>query len=120
MVLAEGGGTVTVQPQHLRQRCDALRTNASVAGKCGRQLHNGSRLRDVVITASEQRHPRRGTKGRGMKAVIAESLGSQFVEGRHPGRSAKCAGLPEANVVQQNDNDVGCSLWSLDRKSTRL
>src|SRR5207237_1439112 len=51
VVLAERGGAVAVQPQHLRQRRDVLGPHPGVAGEGGRGFHDGAGVAGVVVAA---------------------------------------------------------------------
>src|SRR4030095_758610 len=50
VIFPESGGAVAIESQHLGQRCNALRTNAGIAGKPGGELHDRARIIDVMIT----------------------------------------------------------------------
>ena len=63
MILAEGGRAVSVQPQHLGEGLDALRTPTLVARKGGRNLHDRTRVGRVVVPPSQQCHPRWRAQG---------------------------------------------------------
>jgi hypothetical protein len=51
-----------------------------------------------------------------VKIVITQAVGSQLIQCWHLARAAKGAGLSEADVVEQNDDDVRCPLGALISK----
>src|SRR6266566_3779319 len=54
-----------------------------------------------------------------MKIIITQASCRQLVECRHFARTAECAWLSEADVVEQNDDYVRRSLWSFHFKARR-
>src|SRR5260370_37400251 len=54
-----------------------------------------------------------------MKIVIPEANCRERIERRHCARSAECAWLSEADVVEQNDDDVRRPLGGLNFKARR-
>src|SRR6185503_5808507 len=102
-----------IEPQHLRQGRHVLRANAGIAGKSSGEFHDSAGIVYVVVSAGEKCGASGRTKRGGMKTVIAQAGACQFVERGHLDRSAKGARLPKADVVKQNDNDVGRSLGRL-------
>src|SRR6185503_18563230 len=97
---AERGGAIAIEPQHLRQWRHALRANAGIAGKSSGEFHDSAGIVYVVVSAGEKCGASGRTKRGGMKTVIAQAIGCQFIERGHLDRSAKSAGLSEADVVQ--------------------
>ena len=51
-----------------------------------------------------------------MEAVVAQTLGGQFIERRHVARTAEGAGLSETDIVKQDDHDVRRSRGALTSK----
>ena len=113
VVLAEGSRAVPVESQHLRERRDALRPDAGIAGERGGQLHDGARVVDVGIAAGQERRARRGAKRRRVEIVETQAAGRQLVQSRHLDRAAEGARLAEADVVQQDYDDVRRALGRL-------
>src|SRR5438552_15884478 len=54
-----------------------------------------------------------------MKIIITQASCRQLVECRHFARTAECAWLPEADVVEQNDDDVRRPLRGVNFKARR-
>ena len=61
----------------------------------------------VVIVPGQQRHARRAAQRRGVKAVVLQPAARQLLQRRHVDRPAERAAVPEADVVDQHDHDVG-------------
>ncbi len=106
MILAEGGGAIAVQPQHLGQRCDAVGTHPGVSGKGRGDLHDGPRVIGVMIAAGEQS----GARGRAeccrVKHVVAQSVLSDSFQSRHRYTTPKRARVTKTDVVNQDDDDI--------------
>jgi hypothetical protein len=116
---AEGAGAVAVQPQHFRQRRNAVRNLLGVAGVRRRGLHDRTGVHSVVVAAGLQRHARRRAQRRRMEVVAAQTPGRELVEGRRADRSAERARAAEADVVDQHDDDVRGALGRLDLEPRR-
>src|SRR5206468_2774218 len=116
VVLAEGSRAVPVESQHLRERRDALRPDAGIAGERGGQLHDGARVVDVVIAAGQERRARRGAKRRRVEIVETQAAGRQLVQSRHLDRAAEGARLAEADVVQRTTTTFGAAWGAFTSK----
>ena len=90
-----------------------VRPHAGVAGKAGRELHDGAGVIDVVIAARQERRPRRRAERRGMEAVVAQSAARELLQGRHADGPAESARVPESDVVDQDDDHVRRALRRL-------
>ena len=115
--LAERTGAVAVQPKHLRQGRHAIRNGARVAGKRRRGLHDRTGVRLVMVAARLERHPRRRTERRRVEIVVSQPALRELVEGGCLQRTAKRARCAKAEVVDQDDHDVGCALGRCDLES---
>src|SRR5207249_4100592 len=51
VILAKGGRAESILSQHLCERCDTLRSDASIAGKSRGEFHDRARVVDVMITS---------------------------------------------------------------------
>ena len=91
MRLAECGGRIAVQAQHLGERGDAVRPDARVPLEGGRRLGDRAHVVHVVVAAGEQGRAGRRAKRRRVKLVEAEALVGQRIHGRHVYRAAKGA-----------------------------
>ena len=105
--LAERARAVAVEPQHLRQRRDAVRIASRVAGKCGRGLHDGAGVHRMVISPGLERVARRRAQRGRMEVVEPQAALRQQIHRRRPDGSAERAGSAETDVVDQHDDDVG-------------
>src|SRR5205814_3401404 len=54
-----------------------------------------------------------------MNAVISQAISSQLIQCRHLARAAKGARLSEPDIVEQNDDDIRCSLRGFNFKARR-
>ena len=107
MGLAECGGAVAVQPQHLRQRRHANRALSCLPGEGGRRLRDRAHVVHVMVAAAEQRRTGRRAERRGVELVVAQSpLARRSTVGMWMG-PAEGAGLAEPHIVDQHDEDVG-------------
>ena len=106
MRLAEGGGAVAVEPQHLGQRGDAVGPLPGLAGEGGRGLRDRAHVADVMVAAG--RAAPRGSASRGPWCGTGCSAArpSPALERRHVDRPAEGARLAEAHVVDQDDQHV--------------
>ena len=119
MAFTELRGRIPVQLQRHRQRRLCVRTQRAVARsrRCG--LSNAAHPHRMVITARQQRGPRRRTQCRRVETVVrrppAASRSAVGVTTR-PTEGARGA---ETNIIQQNDQHVRCTLrrnQGLDRR----
>jgi hypothetical protein len=61
----------------------------------------------VVVAAQQQRRPGRRAKRGGVEPGVPEAARGQALGGGAADRPAEGAGGPEADVVEQDDQDVG-------------
>src|SRR5262249_50234249 len=66
-----------------------------------------------MIAPRDERGTRRTTQGGGGKCVVAKSLRRKSVHRRGRNSAAEGAELPEAGVVNQDEDDVGRTLRGL-------
>ena len=117
--LAEGGGAVAVQPQHLRQRRHAVRALPGLPGEGGGGLRDRAHVVHVMVAAAEQRGARRRAERRGVELVVAQPAVGQALHRRHVDRPAEGARLAEPHVVDQDDEHVRGAGRRLDLESRR-
>src|SRR6185369_4189357 len=68
---------------------------------------------DVVVAAAEQRRPRGGTQGRRVEPVVLEAVRGEALSRWRADGPAECAACGEADIVEQDDEDVrGTGWWS--------
>src|SRR3990172_4590686 len=113
MIFTEDSRAVTILAKHFGHRRDGLRTNTCVSRKCRREFHNSSRIVAMVIVACQQRSAGWRTQCGCMKTVVTDSSGCQFVQCGHIDGSAKGAGGAKANIINQHDDDIGCTFGCL-------
>ena len=119
MPFSERTGAVPVQPQHLGQGCHAVGNLPGVAGKSRRTLHDRAGVRGVVIPPSLECHPGRRAECRGVEVIEFQPTRGKHVKRWRVDRAAERAGAAEANVVNQNDHDIGSILGRLDLEKGR-
>ena len=119
VVLAEEGGAVTVQAQHLRERRDAVGALPRVARKPRGGFGDAAHVVHVVVAAGEQGRPRGRAERRGVELVVAQSLVGEAVGGRHAHRSAEGARHAEAHVVHEHDEHIRRARGRLDLEARR-
>ena len=117
--LAEGAGAVAVEPQHFRQRRDAVRILPGVAGEGRRGLHDRAGVDGVVVPAGLERVARRRAQRRGVEVVEAQAALRELVHRRRADGTAERARPAEADVVDQHDHDIGRALGRLDLEPRR-
>ena len=106
VTLPELRGRVAVEPQRLRERRARLGADRVVAGSRGRDLRDAAHADRVVVPAREQRLPRRRAERRRMEAVELEAVRCEPLGSRRRARPAERARRREADVVEEDDEDV--------------
>ena len=122
VALAELRRRVAVELQCARKRRHGVRQHGAVARRAGGNLGDAAHADGVVIAAGQQRLTRRRAQRRRVEAVELEPTRCQFFRGRCLARTAKRARRTEADVIDQNDQDVRSTLgWAqpLDRRELR-
>ncbi len=109
MILAEPRSAVAIAFQHFADGCSGLRDHAVVTGKAGSPLDQKARSAIVMIAPREQRRARRAADRGGVEAVVTQAARGEFVECRCGHGATEGAHLSEANVVQQNDDNIWCT-----------
>jgi hypothetical protein len=114
MPLAEGCGAVAVGAQYFGNRSCFFAPVIVIAGVTGGRFRDGS-INDLMIVSAGQK---RGARGRAkrvhMKVVIAKAAVRELVKGWRGNDSAKGRGCTIADIVDQNQDDIGCAhrrLW---------
>src|SRR5207249_9934042 len=116
---AEGGRAVAIQSQHFCKRRHALRTDAGITWKRSGEFHDRAGIVHVMVATRQQRSASRRTKRSSMKIVVTQARGRELFRRLHFAGSTEGARLSEADVVQQNDDDVWSSLGRFDLKARR-
>jgi hypothetical protein len=114
MPFTEGTGAVAVEAQHLGQRRDLIRDLAGVAGKGGAGLDDRAHVVDMVIAPALERGAGRRADRGGVEVVVVQPFVGDLLEGRGVDRSAEGAGAGEAEIVDQDQQDVRRALRGLD------
>ena len=104
--LADGVRGVALRGEHLREKAARLGDPAAVAGKARRQLDDAAHAGGVVVPARQDACPRGRAERRGVKVAVAETVRRQAVERGRLDVGAEAAELREANVVEDDDQDV--------------
>ncbi len=119
MVLAEEAGAVTVQAQHLRQRCDVVRSLSRVAREGSGRFGDAAHVVHVVVATGEQRSPRWRTDRGGVELIVAQPVCGKIFGCRHAHRPPESTGHAEAHVVHEDDEYIRRPCGRLDLKTLR-
>jgi len=106
VVLAEPAGPVAIVLEHRADGRGAARDHVVVARKAGRPFGEKARAHIMVVAPGDQRGAGGAADGGRMKAVIAKAARRELVELRRRHRPAEGADLAEADIVQQDDDNV--------------
>ena len=123
VALAELRRRVSVQLQRHRQRRLGVRSQRVVAGRGRRRLGDAAHADRVMVAARQQRGSRRRAQGAGVEPVVPQPTGRQPFRRRHPARPPERGRRAEPDVVEQDDQHVGCPFrWQqrLDRRERRV
>ena len=123
VALAELRRRVTVQHQRLRKRRARVRPDRVVARRRSSDLGDPAHPDGVMVTAREQRRPRRRAERRRVETVVPKPIAREPLGRRRRGRPTKHARGGEAGIIEQHDQDVrSVRRWpqGLDRRELRL
>ena len=110
MPLAICGGAVAVVPKDPGERGAVSQQRCRVAGKASRELPDPAESHTVVVPSGQQSGARRRAQRRDVEPVEAHApVGDPGVVGRVD-RSAERAWVPEAGVVDKDEQHVRCSI----------
>ena len=104
---AERGRLVAVGAKHLRQGGGGSRNHAGVAVPIHRALGDGAGTDALMIAAGQQCGTRRRADRRSVKRVVADALIRDARQRGRPDRATVGVRQSEADVVQQDDQNVG-------------
>ena len=107
VALAELRSGVPVQLQHLRQRRGRIGPHRAIPRRRRRDLRDPAHASRVMVTAGQQRLPRRSTQRGRMETVVPQAIASQPLGGRRTARTPERARRAEPGVVDQHDEHVG-------------
>ena len=106
VALAELRRRIAVELQDLRQRRLLLGPDAVVAGRRRRHLGDRAHADGMMVPAGEKRLARRRAQSSRMESVVLQAVGRQAFGGGGVARSAERARGAEADIVEENDQDV--------------
>ena len=106
VILTKPRGVVAVERQHGAYGGHLLAQQGVVAGESRRHLGDGACMRRMMIPSGDQRGPRRAADRGGVEAVIAKTVGGQFVERRGGDGATKRGRFAKADVVEQYQHDI--------------
>jgi len=104
--LAEATGGVSVHAQHLSHRGGLGRDDGVVTGKAVGHLGDATHVHRVMIATGQQRGARGRTQRRGVEAVVTQARARHQIEAGRGHRTTEGAERPEADVVENDDEDV--------------
>ena len=108
--LAETGRAVAVALQRPDERSAVLRNGGRVARERARQLADRPEPHRVMVAAGQQSGPGGRAERRDVEAVVREPLFADPGHVRGRDRAAERRRVPEAGVVDQNEQDVRCAI----------
>ena len=104
---AEHVVAIAVRPQHLGNGAGLARDLAAIARIAAVEIGKAADADGMVIAPGEQGRARRRAHRRGMEGRIAQSARCDPVDRGRRNRRAIAAEIGEADVVEQNDQDIG-------------
>ena len=113
VVLAEPCGAIAVLLEHLSDGRGVLEHHRVVAGEAGGGFGDDTSVHGMVIAAGDQCGSGRAAQRGGVELVELEAVVGQHLERRSIAGAAECAGRPEPDIVEQNQQDVGRALGCL-------
>ena len=115
VVLAKPGGAPGIELENLGDRRRVLLHDGVVAGEAGGRFGDRSRVDGVMVAAGDQGGAGGAAQGRGVKLRVAEAaFGEQFEDRRLAG-AAKGARGSEADVIEEDEEDVRRAFGRLNR-----
>ena len=107
--LAERTRAVAVVSEDPRQRRAVAGQDRRVARKSSGELTDRPETNRVVVAARQERRPGRGTQCGHVEAVVAQAALRHAGVVRGLDRPSEGAGVAEAGIVDQHQQDVGCA-----------
>ena len=117
--LAERGGGVAVQAQHLGQRCGGAGDLAGGAREAGRHLGDEPHVHRVMVAAGLQRGARRRAQRGGVEVVVAQATLGQLVQRGHGTGPPKLLGTPKPRSSISTMTTFGAPGRRLDLEARR-
>src|SRR5262249_50234715 len=113
VILAQPERAISVRLQHLPYRgakfwCTSVRARESV-----RRFGNARASVDMMIAACQKRRASRRTQSRCMPLRIPQAIVSEPLQRRHIDLSAERRPARQSCIVEQDNEHVWCSFWSL-------
>src|SRR6185437_371424 len=84
-----------------------LRENSAIAGKARGQFLNYPGRHRMMIATGQERGARGRAQSRRVELAVRQAMARQPLGSRHPHEPAAYAGPAVANVIEQNDDDIG-------------
>ncbi len=119
VALAELRRRVAVQLQGLRERRAGVRAHRAVAGSRRRELRDAAHADGVVVPAAQESRPRGRAQRSRVEAVVLEARRRQALGVGRIDRAAERARGAEADIIDQDDEDVGSPLRGPQRLDRR-
>ncbi len=108
--LAHHVGVVALREQHLRQEAVLERHVAVVTRKAGGELRDARHRVAVMVATGEDARPARRAQRRRVHVVVPQAVRRERVQARRLDRATETAQLPEARVVEHDEQHVGRAL----------
>ena len=118
--LADRGRVVAVVPQHFGDRRRRFRDHAGVSIPIHRALGDRSIADTLVIAPGQKRGARRRADRGRVERVVADALVRKPGERRRVDLAAEGRRLPEADIIDQDDEHVRCARLEVRRLRAAL
>ena len=115
MPLAEHVVAKALRAQHLGQRAGLARDLAAVARVAAVEVGQAAHAHRMVVAPGQQRGARGAAHRRGVEAAVAQAAPRQCVDVRRADGRAVAAEVGEADIVEQDHQDVGRARGRLGR-----
>ena len=115
VALAELGGRIPVEPQHLGQGCCRLGSHRGVARDRRGDLGDRAHPDRVMVAAGQQRLAGRRAQRRRVEPGVGQTIAGQPLGRGCPAGPSEHTRRTEADIVEQDHQDVGGTLWCLNR-----
>jgi hypothetical protein len=112
---AEHVVAVAVRPQHLGDGAGFACDLAAIARIAAVEIGEAADADGVMIASGQQCRTRRRAHRRGVEAGIAQARRRESIDGRRRDRRTVAAEIREADIVEQNDEDVRRAFWRAGR-----
>ena len=119
MPLAQHVVAIAVRAQHLGQRPGLARDLAAIAGIAGIEVGEAADAHRMMVAPGQEGRTRGRAHRRRVEAGVAQAAAGDGVDRRRADRRAVAAEVGEADIVEQDHQDVGRPLLAETRRTGR-